>query len=195
MATKHKPTLGSWLMRTTALSAAVLISALPLLVAERLGAPDNPNMALARESQSPADAPDPPLEIAVPVKLALADLHAVSVAEFTDAVEALAEELLAEGLDSSQIAIELGRTLAKNTVAPGNLYTATETETLLANTSVIVAQHMEGALPSMPSWRHLVELGFDEIAAPPTETVRPVPSEADLERYASMSDPLAFSVY
>ncbi len=187
------PTLGSWLMRTTALSAAVLISSLPLLIAERLGAPDNPTLALAQESGGQATGPDDPVNVEIPVDLTLSDLHVVSVVEFTGAVEALAEALLTHGLDSSEIAIEIGRALAKNSVSPSNHYTDAETATLLANTSVIVAQHMDGALPSMPSWRDLVQLGYDEIAAPATETPhpatetpRPASAGSDYERYAEL---------
>lgn len=185
MATR-KSTLGSWLMRTTALSAAVLISALPLIVAERLGAPDNASLALAREPSGQATEPGNSVDVTIPVDLTLSDLHLVSVTEFTGAVESLAENLLSEGLDSSQIAVEIGRALAKNSVSPSNRYTNVETETLLANTSVIVAQHMDGALPSMPSWRDLVQLGYDEIATPSAEVPQPAGLKTDFERYAEL---------
>lgn len=185
MATR-KSTLGSWLMRTTALSAAVLISALPLIVAERLGAPDNASLALAREPSGQATEPGNSVDVTIPVDLTLSDLHLVSVTEFTGAVESLAENLLSEGLDSSQIAVEIGRALAKNSVSPSNRYTNVETETLLANTSVIVAQHMDGALPSMPSWRDLVQLGYDEITTPSAEVPQPAGLKTDFERYAEL---------
>ncbi|MEX1179710.1 MAG: hypothetical protein WEB63_02705 [Cucumibacter sp.] len=155
-------------MRTTALSAAVLITSIPLIVAEKLGSPDNQALAVAHESLVPeADAGLAPTAAPM-LDLASADLHAVSVARFTAGIEALVADLLVSGRDSSAIATEIGRTLGKNFVSGLVDYSDVDPKTLIGNTAIIVSQLFEGALPSLPSWTDLVRLGFDEVAAPST---------------------------
>lgn len=162
MPSTRKPFLGSWLMRTTALSAAVLVTAVPLIVAERLGSPESQALAVANESLIP-DAESGALPTAAPMlDLASADLHFVSVSTFTSGIEALATDLLASGLSSSDIATEIGRVLGRNIQSGLIDYTDIDPRTLISNTAIIVAQLFEGALPYMP-WPDLVKMGFDEV--------------------------------
>jgi hypothetical protein len=169
MPSTRKPFLGSWLMRTTALSAAVLVTAVPLIVAERLGSPESQALAVANESLIP-DNEVAGLPTAAPVlDLLTADLHFVSVSMFTAGIEALAADLLATGLNSSDIATEIGRVLGRNIQTGVIDYTDIDPRTLISNTAIIVSQLFEGALPYMP-WPDLVKLGFDEIVAPQADT-------------------------
>lgn len=195
MASTRKPFLGSWLMRTTALSAAVLISSIPLIVAERLGTPESQAMALARENVDFDAAVD--LPVAQPdLDLTLADLHAVSVEEFTNKIKALVDTWVEQGRDGSMIAADIGRQLGTNFASGLHRYAPAEIETLLSNTSIVVSQLMDETPPATQTWRGHVQSGFDEIVSPQQPSIEPTRRVAlNLQSYAaSLGDP-GFDIY